>query len=777
MTEFNFSPLEKNFIINSGQNTPTTKVPYILADNFPKLGLFTALRFLEWVSENPEGVISLPTGKTPEYFIKWTSYILNNFESKNIRRILDQYHLNFTRKPETKGLRFFQMDEFYPIDSSQHNSFCNYVKKYYISEFKLDPSRCYLIDSNKIPLPEGKHFLEVFPDLTIDLSLRNREARNAEEKLMQSAIYMVDNWCREYEQTIRNFGGLGFFLGGIGPDGHIAFNTRGSDLLSTTRLTATNYETQAAAASDLGGIEVSRNRLAITIGLGTITCNPATVAIIFAAGEVKAKVVRDALENEQDVVYPGTALQKLNNAKFYLTYGAASKLQDLCNDYYDSGEWTFEKTFRAVSDLCKKIDKYAKNLTLEDLQNDEHCKKIPGLSLETVVKVQEEAINRISKGMKREENEIYLHTGPHHDDIMLGIFPHVIQQLRQPSNTFHFSILTSGFTSVTNHLIKDILLNTRKLFDKGLIQMTNYPDFFEKGYKYKYDKDVNHYLNEVANNNEFGKKRGLSHRFVRNLVDLYKLKSKKELSDKIDELLALIDTFYDGEKNPADIQKLKGIVREFEEELVWAHFGVRVKNIEHNRLGFYTGDIFTEQPDKMRDVTPVLEMFRKIKPTIISLAFDPEGSGPDTHYKVLQTIAEALRIYSNETDVSNLKVRGYRNVWYRFHPAEANMFVPVSLNTLAVLNNAFRDCYISQVNASFPSPDLDGPFSQAVQKIWVEQMKDIQLLLGKDFFYEHPHPRVRATHGFVFISEMSVNEFLTSARRLEKSMEGSISDY
>lgn len=777
MTEFNSSPLEKIFALKSGQKNPTTRIPYLLADNFPKLGLYTALRFLEWIAINPEGVISLPTGKTPEYFIKWTSYILNNFDSKNVRKILDQYQLNFTKKPETKGLHFFQIDEFYPIDSSQHNSFCNYVKKYYVSEFNLDPSRCNFIDSNEIPLPDGKHFTEVFPDLSIDLSLRNREARNSEERLMQSAIYMVDNWCREYEQKIRDHGGIGFFLGGIGPDGHIAFNARGSDLLSTTRLTATNYETQAAAASDLGGIEVSRNRLVITIGLGTITWNPEAVAVIFAAGEAKAKVVRDALESEPDVVYPGTALQKLKNAKFYLTYGAASRLKDLCNEYYDSGEWTFEKTFRAISDLCKKIDKYAKNITMEDLLEDEHCKKIPGLSLEVVEKVQQEAINRIKKGMDWEKDEVYLHTGPHHDDIMLGIFPHVIQQLRQPSNTFHFSVLTSGFTSVTNHLMRDVLLNTKKLLHKGEIQMTNYPDFFEKGYKYKYDKDVNHYLNEVANGNEYGKRRGLSHRLVRNLVDIYKIKSIKELAEKIDQLIAQIDTFYDGEKNPADIQKLKGIIREFEEELVWAHFGVRAKDIEHNRLGFYTGDIFTEQPDKMRDVLPVLEMIRRIKPTVISLAFDPEGSGPDTHYKVLQTIAEALRIYSNETDVSKLRIRGYRNVWYRFHPAEANMFVPVSLNTLAVLEDAFLNCYISQVNASFPSPDLDGPFSLAVRKIWVEQMKDIQLLLGKDFFYEHPHPKVRATHGFVYMSEMTVNEFLASARRLEKSMEGSIDDF
>ena len=47
---------------------------------FPLLGKLTALRFLEWVSENPDGVISLPTGKTPEFFIKWTTFMLENWD-------------------------------------------------------------------------------------------------------------------------------------------------------------------------------------------------------------------------------------------------------------------------------------------------------------------------------------------------------------------------------------------------------------------------------------------------------------------------------------------------------------------------------------------------------------------------------------------------------------------------------------------------------------------------------------------------------------------------
>lgn len=90
------------------------------------------------------------------------------------------------------------------------------------------------------------------------------------------------------------------------------------------------------------------------------------------------------------------------------------------------------------------------------------------------------------------------------------------------------------------------------------------------------------------------------------------------------------------------MQQLKGMIREFEEELVWAHYGTQVKNIYHNRLGFYKGDIFTEQPDNKRDVLPILQMLKKVNPTVLSLTFDPEGSGPDTHYKVLQTTADAL---------------------------------------------------------------------------------------------------------------------------------------
>lgn len=768
----NFSSVEKNFFELSGIKKITTKIPYIIVENFPKLGLITSLRFLEWIAENPEGVISLPTGKTPEHFIKWTKYFLENWDTDKAKEIRKKYGLKISKKPDLSGLHFVQIDEFYPISSKQSNSFYNYVNEFYIKGFGLDPNKALFINSDEIPLAEGKHFSEVFTDSMVDLSLRYRDCQTPEECLQQKSIFMIDDWCTQYEQKIRDKGGIGFFLGGIGPDGHIAFNTRGSDHYSTTRLTATNFETQAVAAGDLGGIEVSKNRLVITIGLETITYKKDATAIIIAAGEAKANVIKDALENKPSIIYPATVLHKLPKARFYLTKGSAIALTDSVDRYYQEGVWTHQKTEKAIINLCKKIDKYAHHLTLKDLQSDKYCKLIPDLNENTVKTVIDSITDKIQKGIIKEKNQIYYHTGPHHDDIMLGMMPHINRQLRDASNVFHFTVMTSGFTAVTNHFVIDLLNDTKKFLDAGQIQMVNYSDFFESGYKYKWDKDVYHYLNKVAEQDLAGQRRGITHRIVRALVEIYKVKNVDSLRNTINDIISILKNSYDGQKNPPKIQKLKGMIREFEEELVWAHFGVQVKNVHHLRLGFYTGDIFTEQPEQTRDVIPILEALIKIKPSVISLALDPEGSGPDTHYKVLQAIAEAIRLWSQEEDLSDLRIWGYRNVWYRFHPSEANVIVPVSLNSMAVLDKAFTTCYISQVNASFPSYMHNGKFSTLTQKIWVQQLKDIQLVLGKDYFYLNDNPMIRASHGLLYYKEMNIDNFLSHARELEKTMEG-----
>ncbi len=772
LSNYPLSEVENAFLKESGIKTINTKIPYIMVDNFPKLGLITACRFLEWVSNNPDGVISLPTGKTPEYFIKWCQFLLENWDSKKGKEVREKYGMLNLKKPVLSGLTFVQIDEFYPISSEQNNSFFHYVNKFYLEGFGLSKEKAILINSDEIPLAGGKHFSQIFPDLKVDLSLRFREAKTSLEKEQQQSIYLIDQWCGEYEQRIRDLGGIGFFLGGIGPDGHIAFNTRGSHQFSTTRLTETNFETQAVAAGDLGGIEVSANRLVITIGLDTIVYNPEAVGIIIAAGEAKAQILKDSLENELSNVFPATILQKLKNGRFYITKGAGVRLTDSVDSYYAQGEWTWAKTEKAVIDLCKKLKVYGQRLKLEDLKNDRYASQIPDLSENTVQLVQESIVEKLNRGTTKEKNEVILHTGPHHDDISLGILPHVTNQLQENSNEAHFSVLTSGFTAVTNTFVIDTLLHTKRFLDEGRIQMVKYEDFFKVGHTLKTDKDVYQFLTNVASEEPEERLRGLCHRVVRALVDVYKITSKDMLRETINDVISILRNSYDGEKNPKKIQTLKGMIREFEEELVWAHFGVQVKNVHHLRLGFYTGDIFTEQPEKKRDVEPIVALFKKVNPTKISLTLDPEGSGPDTHYKVLQATAEAVRQWGEEKDLSNLRIIGYRNVWFKFEPHEANVIVPVSLGDMSVMEDSFANCYLSQVNASFPSYAHNGKFSTVAKRIWVSQLDDIQLLLGKNYFYLHETAKVRSSHGLIFFKDMNVEEFLEHARELEKSIEG-----
>jgi len=764
-----FSQVENCFFESSNLAEPTTPVPHIVVKNVPDLGLLTALRFLEWTADNPQGVISLPTGKTPEYFIKWTQQILANWNDTKIEKLRREHGLSISDKPDLHQLRFVQIDEFYPIDPQQHNSMFNYVQKFYVNGFGLDPKNCLLINCAEIPRPSRYLQQDIFPNFIIDLSLRLREPKSDIEKRQKKTIFAVDQWCSEYENRIQELGGIGFFLGGIGPDGHIAFNVRGSDHNSTTRILETNFETQAASAADLGGIEISRNRLALTIGLSTITSNPDVTAIIFAAGEAKAGIVKDSLESNPDINYPATVLQRVSGSRFYLTKGAAVLLDGM---QISPEAWTPVHTERAVVQLCKKLNKFGHNLTLDDLTNDPVTAAIPNLNGTTLDTVLDSLKGKIQKLASLPNNKAILHTGPHHDDILLGYSPLVTHLVRSAENKNYFAVMTSGFTSVTNSYISSILKKTLELLQVGKIQMTDYPDFFEKGFQLKKGKDVYHYLDKVSAQNFDGQIRGLCHRIVRSLVSIYKLKSKKELAEKIGQIREYLSGYYDGENNPPDIQRLKGMLREFEEELAWAHYGVRMEDIHHLRLGFYTGDIFNEIPERGRDVEPILNLIKQTNPDIITLALDPEGSGPDTHYKVLQAIAEAIRIWEKEKDLSNVRIWGYRNVWYRFDPGEANLMFPVSLNSMAVLRDTFMTCYLSQKEASFPSYELDGPFCDLTQKIWVEQHATMELALGKDFWYQNEHPHLRATHGLVFLKEMTVDDFLSQARSLEESVEG-----
>ncbi len=758
------------------QYPPTEKIGTIIVDNFPSLGQLTAMRFLEWAQQNEGWTISLPTGKTPEHFIKWVSRLLNNWQDKKTQKLLEEFGVDPAHKPEMKSFHFIQIDEFYPINSYQHNSFHYYVNKFYIKDFGLDPAKAMLINPNEIGIEHPYTLDDIWPEHIVDLSLRTQYPRSALEAKQKHVLEAVDQFCTDYENRIRQLGGIGFFLGGIGPDGHIGFNVRGSDHFATTRLTPTNYETQAAAAGDLGGIEISRNRLVITIGLQTIVTNPQTTAIIIAAGEAKAKVIKDAIQSSKSNLVPASVLQDLPNARFIITKGAAKLLNERRYlQIKNAAEITRQDKYQILTDLALEKGKGLQELTKSDLRSIRSSKILlerEGDNYKTLLaELQDEYIQRITRTLQIPKNKTFLHTAPHHDDIMLGYLPYLVRLMRESSNRHYFNYLTSGFNAVTNKYMLHLLQtaeNFLKLPDFKELVDENYFDPANSTFR---NRDVFQYLDGVAANNQEDMDEGSVRRLLRNLVEIYEEDSFENLQNRLSELINYFKTQYPGKKDLPYIQQLKGMTREWEADILWGYFGFRCESVIHSRLGFYKGDIFTEEPTMDRDVIPVLETIRRTRPDVITVAFDPEGSGPDTHYKVLQAVSTALRLYREETGRNDIEIWGYRNVWYRFHPVEATHFVPVTHNTRAILDHAFRNAFGSQKEASFPSYEYDGPFSGLAQKIQVAQYQKMKTLLGRDYFYQNTDSRIRSTRGLVFLKVMTMDEFQQRSIELRKTTE------
>lgn len=783
------------------QYAPREKVRAVVVENFPALGKAAAFRFLEWAQQNPHGVCSLPTGKTPEYFIKWVQRILREWDSREMQQEVRRYGLQ-PSKPALGDLTFVQMDEFYPISPSQHNSFSYYVKEFYIKGFGLDPQKALLMDCSKIGLqaagassrrfgPTGEpedhlsaeSMEDVWPDGRVDLSLRTRDPTTRLERLQQRVLRQVDQWCAQYEERIRELGGIGFFMGGIGPDGHIAFNCQGSDHHSTTRLDQLNYASQAAAAGDLGGIEAVRRRKVITIGLGTMTYNPNCVAVICAAGEAKARVVCNAIEETPHVEIPGTALHKLPGACFFLTAGAAKLLSERQLASLRSKELIDEETIEKVL-VALSVRRHRKLVDLAD----EDVASCPLASCvveragrplkELAAAVRGSLIAKIEKGCQVRESTKFLHTEPHHDDIMLGYLPAVLRNTRVASNEHHFVCGTSGFNSVSNkHML--MLLDRLEAFLKSptwrRLCAENYFRIGQDEAALDFRRrDVWKFLDGIAAADNELRDEGAARRFAFNLCAIFGDVASADagaLFVRVAELRKYFHGRYAGQKDIKQVETLKGSCREFEAECVWGYIGWQLPNISHLRLGFYTSDIFAPEPTQGRDVMPVLELLQRVKPDIVSVALDPEASGPDTHYKVLQAATAAIQQYAEEENRTDLTVWGYRNVWFRFEPHEVSTIVPVSLQTISTLNHMFLNAFESQREAEFPAYEIQGPFCAMSQRVQVEQYNTIETCLGYEWFHKHPSPLIRATRGLVFLKEMPLSELVQESRALRRQTE------
>ena len=117
----------------------------------------------------------------------------------------------------------------------------------------------------------------------------------------------LEKECLDYEERIRKVGGIHLFLGGIGPDGHIAFNEPGSSLSSRTRIKTLTMDTRIANSRFFGGDFNEVPKTALTVGVGTVM--DAEELIIIVSGYSKARALQKVVEEGVNHMWTVSMLQ------------------------------------------------------------------------------------------------------------------------------------------------------------------------------------------------------------------------------------------------------------------------------------------------------------------------------------------------------------------------------------------------------------------------------------------------------------------------------------
>ncbi|HPJ54755.1 MAG TPA: glucosamine-6-phosphate deaminase [Bacteroidales bacterium] len=131
--------------------------------------------------------------------------------------------------------------------------------------------------------------------------------------------------CDAYEAKIQKAGGIHLFMGGVGPDGHIAFNEPGSSLASRTRIKTLTTDTLLANARFFDNDIAQVPKTALTVGIGTIM--DAREVLILVNGHGKARALYHAVEGSVSHMWTVTALQMHPKAIIVCDESATAELK------------------------------------------------------------------------------------------------------------------------------------------------------------------------------------------------------------------------------------------------------------------------------------------------------------------------------------------------------------------------------------------------------------------------------------------------------------------
>lgn len=199
--------------------------------------------------ENPF-ILSIPAGDTP---IKTYNILIQMYQSSQV---------------SFKNVVIFIMDEYYGISYNDSHSYCSFIYKNFINH--------------------------------VDIIHEN-------VNILRGNVDNIHNECEQYEKKIVSLGGIHLFIGGVGKNGHLAFNEPGSSLNSRTRITDLSINTRLSNAKFFDNNINSVPKFALTLGIATLL--ESKEIIIIATGTNKALAVQAAIEGSINHMWTISYLQ------------------------------------------------------------------------------------------------------------------------------------------------------------------------------------------------------------------------------------------------------------------------------------------------------------------------------------------------------------------------------------------------------------------------------------------------------------------------------------
>ena len=568
------------------------RVPVVILEN-DQINKRVAQRIAEVIRANAATgdptVLGLATGSTPI----------------GIYRELIRLHRD-------EGLDFghvvtFNLDEYYPMAKDSVHSYHRYMWENLFEHINIKPEN--------VHLPRGDVPRE-----------------------------QVEPHVREYEQAIRDAGGIDFQILGVGQTGHIGFNEPGSGIESRTRLIALDSITRRSAAADFYGEENVPTE-AITMGVATIL--EAREIALIATGEHKARIVKRAVEGEPDPDVAATYLQKHPHAVIYLDPAAAAELTRIKTPWL-VGEvrWTRKKELDAVIWLSEVTGKSVLKLDAHDYR-EHHLSALLarwGSAGALNGEVFNALISKIRGKSKLPSGKRIIVFSPHPDDDVISMGG-ILNKLHQNGNEILVAYQTSGNIAVFDHEVR------------------RYIDFVRR----------------------FGRDFQIDNEPVRGLLD---------------EVEHFLNTKEPGSVDIAPVQQIKKSIREAEAVSGIETFGMKREQARFLNLPFYQTGKVKKDPIGEADIQLTLDLFEEHRPELVFVAgdlSDPHG----THRMCMEAVHGALERYQG----AQPQIWYYRGAWQEWPVAEADVLVPISEEELRIKILAIFKHQSQKDRAPFPGMD------------------------------------------------------------------------